>query len=219
MKFDAEIKTDDGVVLDMRSLLELRASDSLVVAGSTHSGEELALVGAYKKLAGDFPALKLLIAPRHIERTGEVARIVLDAGFPPVLISDLRSRGLPVPNGRVFILDEIGCLNAAYALASVVFIGGSLVRHGGQNPIEPAALARPILFGPYMFNFKNIQAAFLANNAALQVSGGSEICDVIGRLLRDAKRRNDLGANAEKVVRENRGATNRNMDSISWLIG
>ncbi len=198
MKFDIQVK-------------ESQKDNELLVAGSTHSGEEDMVIEAYKDLVKKFPRLKLLIAPRHIERSSEVAAIAGKYGFAPVFMSKDEGRGMR-DEGRIYILDSIGKLNDFYSIASIVFVGGSLVKHGGQNPIEPAVYGKPVIFGPHMFNFKSIASAFLEKNAAIQVSDRKELAPVIEDLLMHAKKREELGQRAKQVIIENRGATERNLD-------
>ena len=116
------------------------------------------------------------------------------------------------------ILDTIGHLNEAYSAATLVFIGGSLVKHGGQNPVEPAALGRAILFGPHMFNFRYITKVLLKEDAALQITGKEELIRNLKMLINDPLRRDSLGDNAKRVVAENRGATKKNLEEISEIL-
>jgi 3-deoxy-D-manno-octulosonic-acid transferase len=112
------------------------------------------------------------------------------------------------------ILDTIGRLGAALSRSTVVFVGGSLVRHGGQNPLEAAALGKSIVFGPHMFNFRGIVDALLKNDAAVQASDAEDLFGKISALLDDGNRRRDLGWNAKRALAANRGATARNLAVI-----
>lgn len=225
MKFDIHIKASRLSVAEIMGQLGLKEGDELLVAGSTHPGEEEEIIGAYKELTQKFPRLKLLIAPRHIERSDEVAAIVKKLGFEPILLSILSvpctlrpacpAGGSVGGEPCVYILDTIGRLNDFYSIASVVFIGGSLIKHGGQNPIEPAVYGKPVIFGRYMFNFKNAAEAFLAKGAAIRVDSGSELIPILHNLLADKSKRSEMGAMAERVVVENGGATDRNLDCFS----
>lgn len=243
MKFDAEAGSAVKPIEVIKSSLGLSGQDEeFFVAGSTHGGEEEAVVSAYKELLRDFPRLKLLIAPRHVERSGEVENVVRRLGLESVRVSSVngspgRSRliknrerdrqvtpacrqqepGQAGHRPSVYILDTIGHLNDAYALATLVFIGGSLVPHGGQNPLEPAAFEKPVVFGPYMFNFKAIVTALLKNKGALQVADAKELLDKAALLLKDKEAAALLGKNAKKTILENRGATARNLDIIKEI--
>ena len=229
MKFDAEIATNIKGPAIIRESLGLREGDELLVAGSTHSGEEEIIIGAFKELSEEFLNLKLLIAPRHIDRIYDVEKSIQRAGFESLRFSKLsehantrtreraRSEAEPPRRGQIIILDTIGHLNDAYSAAALVFIGGSLVRHGGHNPIEPAVLERAILFGPYMFNFKYIAKVFLNNNAAIEVFSKKDFVEKCKELLKSEDKRNMLGRNAKRVILENRGATEKNIEAISEI--
>jgi 3-deoxy-D-manno-octulosonic-acid transferase len=223
MKFDIDT-VSAGSGEGIKTVLGLRAGDELIVAGSTHKGEERALLGAFKRLACDFPGLRLLIAPRHVERAGEIEKLVKSFGFSPVRVSKLSGPyGVAIRSSEpkhaphVFILDTIGSLNEAFSAATLVFIGGSLIKHGGQNPLEPAAFGKPVLFGPHMFNFRNIVEALLANDAAVQLKEGEDPHDAIVSMLKDRNRMRDLGWNAKRAITANRGATLRNIEAIMGL--
>jgi len=229
MKFDFDIKDSPDGAREMRQFLGLEAGGELLVAGSTHRGEEEAVLSAYKDLSKRFSGLKLLIAPRHVERASEVEELVRRNGFEPIRLSTVNERRTtPVRRSaereggnderRIYVLDRIGYLTDAYSLATLVFVGGSLIKHGGQNPIEPAALGKPVLFGPYMFNFKNIAGALLSDNAAVQVYDEKDLLEKIEGLLSDRDRRSRLAANAKRVVARNRGAAERNILMIKEAI-
>ncbi|MDP2929786.1 MAG: 3-deoxy-D-manno-octulosonic acid transferase [Candidatus Omnitrophota bacterium] len=225
MKFDIEapvnILTSDAI----RRSFGVKTGDELFVAGSTHSGEEEIIVEAFKELAFEFPRLKLLIAPRHIERVEEVEKIIRKSGFQSTRISRLNDKRYTIDDKRytindkrIMILDTYGCLNDAYLAATIVFIGGSLIKHGGQNPIEPAVSGRAILFGPHMFNFKYVTNVLLREEAALLVSGKEELIKFSKMLLRDVSKRSKLGDNAKRIVADNRGATKKNFQQISEIL-
>jgi 3-deoxy-D-manno-octulosonic-acid transferase len=215
MKFDVDL-VSAGSGEGMRALLGLGNGDELIVAGSTHNGEEDAVLSAFKRLSKDFPNLRLLIAPRHVERASSVAHAVQRSGFVPVKVSKLA--GPPAGISRVFILDTIGRLNEAFSIASLVFIGGSLVKHGGQNPLEPAAFGKPVLFGPHMFNFRSVVDVLMANDAAVQLKEGEDLFEKMFSLLNDRNRMRDLGWNAKRALTANRGATLRNIEAIKRLV-
>lgn len=233
MKFDAEVPANVGVPGVVRRFLSLNEDDPLLVAGSTHEGEEETIVKAFKELTFEFPKLKLLIAPRHIDRVEEIEKIIKRSGFEPARVSKLngsrvlpcrlasrRSRGQAGTNSgqRILILDTIGHLNEAYSAATLVFVGGSLVKHGGQNPLEPAVLGRAILFGPHMFNFRHITEVLLKEDAALQITGKEELVKNLKMLINDPVRRSKLGDNARRAIAQNRGATKKNLEKIREIL-
>lgn len=220
MKFDVEASANIIGQDVIRRSLGIDKDDLLLVAGSTHGGEEEALVVAFKELGLEFPRLKLLIAPRHVDRVNEIEDVINRYGFTwrrVSKLSDLSDRSYS--DIRILILDTIGHLNEAYSVASMVFVGGSLIEHGGQNPVEPAVLGRAILFGPHMFNFRYITETLLKRDAAVQVNGPEELAGKIKVLIRDPVRRKSLGDNAKKVIADNRGATKKNLEEIRKILG
>jgi 3-deoxy-D-manno-octulosonic-acid transferase len=186
----------------------------LLVGGSTHAGEEEILVDIWQGLRAEYPLLRLILAPRHPERAASVADLVRKAGFKPVFFSNIR--GILKPD-EVMIVDTIGHLIEFYSLASVVFVGKSLTARGGHNIVEPAQFARPVLIGPYMQNFRDITAAFLAEKAVVQVEGAVGLKAAVRALLDGPELRRDLGLRARQVVRRNQGATRRVIDLVSTV--
>ncbi|MBU0605551.1 MAG: 3-deoxy-D-manno-octulosonic acid transferase [Candidatus Omnitrophica bacterium] len=225
MKFDADLVISDKSAAGVKELFGFKAGDEIFVAGSTHGGEEETVVSVYKELTKSFPDLKLVIAPRHVERAPEVENIVKRLGLEAVRMPRERDRSSSGPDLRgpsappgVLIIDAIGYLNEAYSIAEIVFVGGSLIPHGGQNPIEPAVFGKPVIFGPYMFNFKAVTSALLKGSGALQVKDQKEFLLKADQLLKDKERRATFGRNARNIISENRGATSRNLEAIKGLI-
>jgi 3-deoxy-D-manno-octulosonic-acid transferase len=158
----------------------------------------------------------LVIAPRHPERFDEVERLAREEGLRVT-----RRTALDIdadPPADVVVLDTIGELAQLYRIATVVFVGGSLVPTGGHNILEPAAFGKPILFGPHMQNFKEIADAFLAAGAALQVGSPAELEEVLGELLADPSRRARLGAAARAIVDANQGAREKTLQAIAEVL-
>ena len=217
MKFDIKEQKIERLA-DYKLRLGLSAGDKLLVAGSTHAGEEEIILDAYKDLQRDFPSLKLVIAPRHPERSNEVAQLAWRAGFRSVFISGAPTECPTCMSNPVFILDTVGELISFYALADIVFVGGSLIRKGGHNILEPASLAKPIIFGPHMFNFNDISTLFLQNNAAIMVRNQEELKTNIAALLSDPIKAVDLGSLARQLILQNQGATMKNLDCIRKFI-
>jgi 3-deoxy-D-manno-octulosonic-acid transferase len=219
MKFDSAVSADLGKEEKRKisSLLGLREKERLLVAGSTHPGEEEIIISAYINLKRGFKDLRLLIAPRHIERAAEIESLVSVRGLKPVKISELSASRSQLSADCIFILDTIGQLKSFYSIASIVFIGGSLIRKGGQNMIEPAAFARPILFGPYTFNFQDITSIFLKEEAAMMVKDAQDLERAAYRILKDRGLSVELGDKARTVVEDNRGASDLTLASIDKL--
>jgi len=218
MKFDAEVSANKKDSKVIRDSFGLKEDEYLFVAGSTHEGEEEIVLEVFKKLSGDFPNLKLLIAPRHVNRAEQIEKVVMNSGFQSNRFSAVNESHAPNLTPRILLLDTIGHLNEAYSVAAIVFIGGSLVKRGGHNPIEPACFARPILFGLHMFNFKYITNVFLKNKAAIQISNKEDLYEKCKLLLKDAGASGALGRNAQRCVIEQKGATEKNMAQICRLL-
>jgi len=198
----------------IRISLGLDISDKLFIAGSTHPGEEETILSSYLELKKKFASLRLLIAPRHIERVDEVRKLVIDHGLNPVFISSLSALSPKTSAGDILILDTIGRLRSLYSIAEIAFVGGSLIKRGGQNMIEPAIFAKPLLLGPYTYNFRDIVEMFLKNNAAIVVKDTQTLTESLRALLSDAVLRDILGRNARRAAQSSRGATARILQSI-----
>jgi 3-deoxy-D-manno-octulosonic-acid transferase len=158
----------------------------------------------------------LVLAARHPERFAEVERLCRQEG-----LSTIRRTELPIdaePRADAVVLDTIGELAEVYQIATVVFVGGSLVRAGGHNILEPAVFGKPIVFGPHMENFAEIAEAFLANDAAVQVRSDRELDAAIVSLMGDPVRRARLGAAARALVEANRGAKDKTLDVIAGVM-
>jgi 3-deoxy-D-manno-octulosonic-acid transferase len=201
-----------------RVLRYFRISDNrpVVIAASTLRGEDSAALAAFRRVQASWPNALLIIAPRHPERFGEVTRLATEEGFRVTRRSEL-----PVdaePRCDVVVLDTIGELARLYQIATVVFVGGSLVDAGGHNILEPAMFGKPIVFGPHMQNFAEIAADFLGKRAALQVQTPRELEDVMLELLGDPVRRASVGAAARALLEANRGAKARTLAVLETLV-
>jgi len=215
MKFD-QLNLSIGVG-GCKERLGLNPADRLFIAGSTHPGEEEVILAAYSSLLNKFPNLKLLIAPRHPQRSKDVLGRISGFGFNGIEVSKINLRDSTAPNNPVFVLDTVGELVNFYAAADIVFVGGSLIKKGGHNILEPARLGRPIIFGPYMFNFRDIAGEFLRNNAAVTVEGRDGLISAVEEILKDAAKSARLANNARQVIAMNQGATKRNIEAIGVI--
>lgn len=213
LKWDLEIpEPPDGLRPEqLRALLGLSGGDLLWAAGSTHPGEELPLLQAYGELKQEFPRLRLLVAPRHPHRASDIRKEVQGAGMKPVLRSEM---GGSAAAGGVVILDTLGELMAFYAVSDIVFVGGSLIPHGGHNLVEPAALARPILTGPHLHNFEAVSEALRRAQGMIVVRSARELAQAAGRLLREPQQAQAMGRRAHAVFQESQGAVRRTADLI-----
>jgi len=217
LKFDAAT-LDDNRRLDVLDLLRqcgVPAEAKLFVAGSTHAGEEGVLADVYLRLKQRFPDLFLVLVPRHFERSREVGRELEARGVKFVYRSDIGLKLGKTPTAPdCLVVNTTGELRHFYAHARVIFVGKSLTAVGGQNPIEPGALGKPMVFGPNMQNFADVAGQFVANGGAWQVKDAAELELALSRLLSDEAKCEELGCNALRVVRENQGAILRTVDLI-----
>lgn len=183
----------------------------VMAAASTHPGEEDLVIAAHRRLRANFPGLLTVIAPRHPERGPEIAVHAQASGLPVTL----RSRGeLPKRNTEIYLADTLGELGILYRLAPVVFIGGSLVPHGGQNPIEPAKLGAAILHGPHVWNFAEIYGALDTAHGAEIVGDGERLTAAFGAMLAQPARREHLAQAARKTVDALGGALERTLHAL-----
>jgi 3-deoxy-D-manno-octulosonic-acid transferase len=188
----------------------------VVVAGSTMKGEEPAVLTAFRRVRSTLPNTLLILAPRHLERATDVEQLCRHEGFKVIRRSEL-----PIdaePRADVVILDTIGELATIYQLATVAFVGGSLVATGGHNILEPAVFGKPIVFGPHMSNFAEIADAFVANAAGVQLKSDRDLADTMLALMTDPVRRARLGAAARALVEANRGAKDKSVAVITALL-
>lgn len=184
----------------------------LFVAGSTHSPEEEYLLDAFQTLGLFQKNIRLLIAPRHIERIPALEKTILSRKLQSVKITDL-NRGIDSSH-VVFLLNTIGELIYFYSLADICFVGGSLIPHGGQNILEPIYFAKPTIFGPYMDNFREIESVVLEKNAGIKVHAVKELQKVMERVVNDNALRRELSTNCSKVFEYGQGSLKKNIDII-----
>jgi 3-deoxy-D-manno-octulosonic-acid transferase len=198
----------------------------LWVCGSTGVGEEALILDAYRALCECGEVITLAIIPRKPERFDQVADLIRRAGFACVRRSEHKGHSASVPEwphdgeGRppVVLGDTMGELRAFYSLADVVFVGRSLVPMGGSDPMEVAALAKPMVVGPHMDNFQMPAAALEASGGLRVVRTNEELADVVRRLAGDRATARRLGEAARAVVLQNQGATERTLDTLSRII-
>jgi len=217
LKFDAA-KLGERRSLDVPGILRqlgVAPEARLLVAGSTHNGEEVVLIDMFKRLRARFPDLFLVLVPRHFERCREVAQELRSQGIKFAFRNEVvPSTQFNPGEVECLLVNTTGELRFFYEPATVVFVGKSLKANGGQNPIEPGALGKAIVFGPNMQNFTDITRSFLAKNAAVQVKNAAELEQVTGDLLADKERRAKLGQAALEVVADNLGALDRTAEMI-----
>lgn len=190
--------------------------DELLIAGSTHPGEEGIMLGVYRQLTGEFPHLRLVIAPRHVERTEDILKEVEQEGSRALKFSEIKKdKG---DQKTIVIVDAIGHLRMLYSLAKIVFIGKTLKVGGGQNVIEPLSFGKPTLVGPYTQNFKDVVHLFLKEGALIQVRDRQELLSQMRQLLKNPKKMETMGLSAREVIQKYQGATAKTIEIISKLL-
>lgn len=217
LKFDAA-KLDERRMIDVPGMLRqlgVPEDARILVGGSTHPGEEEILADQFLRLRERFPDLFLILVPRHFERSREVARELEGRGIKYVYRTEI-TRATQHRPGEVqcLLVNTTGELKHFYQQATLIFIGKSITAQGGQNPIEPGALGKAMVFGPNMQNFAEVVRSFLANDGAVQIRDVAELETRLAALLADPERRERLGRNAQVVVKENQGAIERTVDMI-----
>jgi 3-deoxy-D-manno-octulosonic-acid transferase len=223
LKYDAVLPDTVGWDQDQRPISFYRqqfgiSPEKIVwIAGSTHSGEEVAIFTAYKRLSLLFPNLFLVVAPRRIERGREIKDIAERLGLT------VRQRTAPFhdedfPGAPLLILDTMGELSRMYSFCDIAFIGGSLVPDGGHNPLEPAAFGKPILFGPYMDDFTEISSDLLEKDAAIVCHDENDIFEVLKKLLTNNTLREKMGDAAQSLVLQHRGVSKRHIEILHFFI-
>jgi 3-deoxy-D-manno-octulosonic-acid transferase len=191
------------------------AERKVIVAGSTHPGEEILVLRAFKRVRDRFPDALMVMVPRHPERGQSVIELCCAEGLNPLLFSE--THDLPVDND-VLVIDRIGELRRFYGACQVAFIGGSLVPHGGQNPLEPLVAKIPVIFGPHMTNFEEIRNSILEVKAGVEVRSDSELSEQLIFLLENSLTAKSMGERGELMVHQNQGAVTRIYELTAELI-
>lgn len=224
MKFDAGTMPETAsLTIEFRERFGLTGDPSLILAASTHASEEGIILDALRQVrAKSQSSPRLMIAPRHPERFAEVASIVARSGF-----SWARRTNPAAPadaQADVILLDSIGELQSVYSLAAIVFVGGSIARTGGHNILEPAAVGAAVITGAHTYNFHSIVESFVAAGAIVQLpplpdsEATVQLANTISELLTEPSRRLEIGTRARQLVNENRGATERTLQSLNAIL-
>jgi 3-deoxy-D-manno-octulosonic-acid transferase len=175
------------------------------------------LTNLCKELRKIDPDLIFILAPRHLNRLEEVERVLRKESLSLIRKTLLTTDQVPSgPKGRpeVILLDTMGELMSLYSLGTLVFIGGSLVPVGGHNPLEPLFFKKCVLFGPYMFHFSEISRRLVEEEGAIQASGIEDLADHMKRLLKDERKRREIGERGYQFLRKHQGATERMFEKI-----
>ncbi len=214
IKFDRKITVpDESSRIALKKSLGAGGNRKILLAGSTHPGEESVLLEAFGILKPDFPDLTLVLVPRDHERADEVLRLALEAGYKAKKMSRNES-----DETEVLVVDAMGVLASLYSVADVAFVGGSLAAFGGHNPLEPAAFAKPILFGPDMSDFPEISRMLLDAKGAVRVRNARQFAETVSMLLTDQKKAEKIGRNAFDLFHSNQGAVDRTAAVIAEKI-
>jgi 3-deoxy-D-manno-octulosonic-acid transferase len=204
----------------LRQEMGIQPGEPVLVGGSVHPPEILPLVQAYQLIRRSRPGLRLVLAPRHLERVPEVESAIAGAGESSVRKTELARPGTPpgASKGKIIIVDTIGELRAVYSLATVVFVGGTLVPIGGHNIVEPAALGKPVVFGPHIFAQAADAEAFVAASAAIRCPDGETVAKQLDRLFNDASCAEDMGRRGQAVLRSNQGAARKTVEVLAQYL-
>ena len=218
VKFDLDVDAETiaaGKDLRQRWQTGMAKDIQLLVAASTHEGEDQQILDAFKKIIAECPKARLLIVPRHPERFGSVYNLIQQNGFDVVRHSE---GSIIRTDTQVILGDTMGEMMKFYAASDVAFVGGSLIATGGHNMLEPAALGLPVLSGPNVFNFAEISQSLVESDGMMLVEDSEALAKQAIHLFNEPLYRRKMGNNAEQFVTRNRGALNRTLNIISQYI-
>lgn len=218
-KFDqtyAEVTAED--LGKYREELGIGDAYPVIVAGSTHPGEEKVLFQAFQSVRKEYPDARLVIAPRKTTRADEIAKLASSYGYETGFRSVMKEESSSRKSYPVLLIDTIGELGRIYAIGDVVFVGGSFSNTGGHNVLEPAAHAKPILVGPSMQNFKDSYALLSKVKACKMVNNTTELTHEFLDIMKNDERRKAMGEASMQVIRENRGADVRSIMYLKDLL-
>lgn len=214
-KFDAlAAKVEPRMEAEMKSLFEITPQDTVFVAGSTHDGEESVILDVYRRLLDVNRDILLVIAPRHIDRSLSVLELVMNGGLTDVVMYSALKKGEGRQGRRVVIVDTIGDLFKIYSIATFVFCGGSLVKRGGQNILEPAAWGKVVFYGPSMEDFQEERLLLEGCGAGACVRNGEELYRAVTELIAHPELLRGKGEAGRLAVLKSRGMGKRYADYI-----
>ncbi len=219
LKFDQQLPPLSGREAEkLRQIFHLQTGDRVIVAGSTHPGEEEPLLEGVVRLKEQRPELKLVIAPRDPERAAVVKALSVARGLKARCLGELEKQGTTGPLD-VIVIDRIGILGRTYAICDLAFVGGSLVKAGGHNPLEAAAFGKPVLFGPDMSDFRQVARWLAAAGGAVTVADADSFTEQAQRLLANAELARSAGKNAYRTFAANSGAVQRTITQVLSITG
>ena len=218
IKFDQTVEQlTDTDLKHLKRQMRILDNQKVIVAGSTHDGEESILLSAFNRLKERHPDLMMIVVPRHPDRALSILTEFRPVGWVSVLMKDLPAIE-PITKIDIIVVDGIGLLKKLYALADVAFVGGSLVKAGGHNPLEPAAFGKPVLFGPDMSDFKQISSMLMDNGGGLCVHDAESIYQAADLFLKDEEKALNAGKNAFHLLNTNRGAIDKTVAAVDGVI-
>ncbi len=200
-----------------RADMNIPDGTAVIVAGSTHQGEEEMLIDVFRRILAGYPDTVMIIAPRHLDRLNRIEALIASSG-QAFFRRSKSGKGVEAKGGTIIILDTIGELFGLYKTSTIAFVGGSLVPVGGHNILEPAAHGRPVIFGPYMDNFHEIATQITGRGGAVQAQDRDDLYIKIDKLLSDRDSLERMGREAKRFVMENSGATEKSMTLIERYI-
>jgi 3-deoxy-D-manno-octulosonic-acid transferase len=202
---------------EMRRILSISREDKVFIAGSTRTGEEEVVIEAYLRFVKAYPDMLLIIAPRHIERTGEIEELLRKSRLEFVLKTEL-DKGKINRDKPVIVIDTIGDLFKVYSVGTIVFCGGSLVPLGGQNVLEAAAWGKVVFYGPSMEDFLDASELLERVGAGIEIKDADDLVKTGIKLLKDPETLRSLGEAGREAVMANRGSARRNAELIKELL-
>jgi 3-deoxy-D-manno-octulosonic-acid transferase len=218
-KFDAalaEIPRDAEA--RVRELFNLASDAKVLVAGSTHPGEHEIVLDAYRNLLEKFPDLLLILVPRHAERTPAIISAMKERNMPPPFLRSSLDHGTRRHEEQVIIVDRTGELFMVFSVASVVFMGGSLVPKGGQNILEPAAWGKVVLFGPSMEDFRDARDILGRAGAGIEISSAADLARKVTEVLSEPEKTDLLGKKGSEEILRHVGSAKKNAEMLTRLI-
>jgi 3-deoxy-D-manno-octulosonic-acid transferase len=215
LKYDVQSKEASEMTRRVGALL---SGARLIVAGSTLASEEEALLVAWPSIQKAVPDAALLIAPRHPDRFDEVLGLIRKSGYPFFRCSHLLRDTEPIFGGTLLLLDTIGDLASMYGIATVAFVGGSLVAKGGHNPLEPAQFGVPVMMGPSYENFRDVVERMQGADGIRVLKNAEELEPVLIELLKDREMATAMGERGREVFEAQAGATQRTVDALLTLL-
>jgi 3-deoxy-D-manno-octulosonic-acid transferase len=213
LKFDIDLEVKEEPAYWVN-----RFKGRVLLAGSTHRGEEEIILQAYETVKKDIPDLRLIIAPRHPERFDDVEEILKRKSLNFCRRTQISTHNSHLQDTDIILLDTIGELAQLYARAHIALVGGSLLPYGGHNILEPARWGRPILIGPYMDNFPFVRE-FMDKGAAVMVRNAQEIAAIVRDLLESPEKAKEIGLRAKAIIDKNTGAVKKALNLVRGLLG